>query len=680
MPRFELGQLDLEVLYKTPDGVAAPTNGATLAAYRQGATVSVGGTINAGASLPISVYNVGAIAAVTAEKVFVNTVTGTLLDVTSTTYGSIVLTNNTAGPVTINQYDRLIPWTRRPTLYRDEKATVSLGSSLTTNAYGHASAYAAERALDFVASGGGLATAELLLDVAAVGGGEVIDPTEWGITYRSADDQTGALDALFDYLNDIGPTSPVVEWGPGTVTSTKKHSLLTNEVLFRCRSTIFTVDSGTEEFLSVEGTDFVLEGGRFTRLNGNAVASLVVHATAERARVSGTAFRDGGAGVSCFASGVILRELEFYVGAAAARNTLGILVSREGALAQPQDVLIMAPRARHTAASFVGIQVEKGASAVRIVSPVWVPFNPATQGGTALLVQAGGGNQPSDIQVLGGTLSGGYAAYGANVLSGRGIKLVGTHITDSLQGVRHAGGIGHYIGVAAVGCRRQSFIHLGGVAHYTACHSSDASQDGHGVYDHVELSTTHAFIDGLTLGNDARESTVHARHGVHYSGSHTRGACRGVRHSGSTELGVTTNFISTTDAGSVGRSVDISHNDWPRDVSMANTKTVEHVWAAELPLTLTAGGIVDFKQATTVLWNPGGNITVTDATLTGLTEGQRLVMYNKSAFNVVMNHVVGKISNLGAANKTIGPLEKAYYIFINGLLRQELPDVTGSAS
>jgi hypothetical protein len=143
------------------DLAQVPAASATIDVYKRGATVSVasGSIAGSGGTATISVYDIGSI--VVNDDVYVGTDATKVLRVTLINSAvSINVRNDTASAFSLAKYDRLVPFTVRPTLYNDVTATDTKAGSPTvlTDANGFVEFFTAERYFDYKVTKTGLTT------------------------------------------------------------------------------------------------------------------------------------------------------------------------------------------------------------------------------------------------------------------------------------------------------------------------------------------------------------------------------------------------------------------------------------------------------------------------------------------------------------------------------------------
>ncbi len=168
MPQLELKKFSTTI-YKdasTADQKQVPAI-ATLDAYFEGATVNGNVTVQTGAAgTLITVYNIGRLKNGDNIQVGVDA-TKTLTVVTTTGYPSdtqIYLKSTTGNAMTLFTGDRLIVTNRRPTLYADSLAVISIGNNIQTSSLsGYVEFYIADTRFDYIISATGL-TSRLFTD------------------------------------------------------------------------------------------------------------------------------------------------------------------------------------------------------------------------------------------------------------------------------------------------------------------------------------------------------------------------------------------------------------------------------------------------------------------------------------------------------------------------------------
>lgn len=145
----QLGLFD----HRVPDTAGNAISGASVAIYREGATVN--GNQSGVSPLTVAVRHRGKIAA--ADTVFINTTTGTTYSVDSVTATTVVL-SGFGGTLNLTSGDRIIPSNSQPTLYGDDQGGATTSNPLTTSATGRAQCWMQTGAYDVIVSGGGAMT------------------------------------------------------------------------------------------------------------------------------------------------------------------------------------------------------------------------------------------------------------------------------------------------------------------------------------------------------------------------------------------------------------------------------------------------------------------------------------------------------------------------------------------
>lgn len=170
--RGALGKVELTVTkdHSGSDPTLVVASGATVAAYRQGATVRTATTVTNGSTTAIPIYDPGDIRV--GDTLQVNSTATPSVTVTAIAIDAAldwtVTVHNTSGSSFVTAlYDRLVNASRRPTLYRESQGASSLGgSSTTTDSNGAAKFYTPSPLLDLVISGSGVIT-QVLIDQAS---------------------------------------------------------------------------------------------------------------------------------------------------------------------------------------------------------------------------------------------------------------------------------------------------------------------------------------------------------------------------------------------------------------------------------------------------------------------------------------------------------------------------------
>jgi hypothetical protein len=152
----QLGRFD----HRVPDTLGNAISGASVAIYREGATVN--GNQSGTSPLTVTAWHRGKIAA--ADTVFVNTTTGTTYSVDSVTATTVVL-SGFAGTLALTGGDRITPSNSQPTLYSDDQGGATTTNPLTTSSTGRAQCWMNTGAYDVIVSGGGATTTAFVGEV-----------------------------------------------------------------------------------------------------------------------------------------------------------------------------------------------------------------------------------------------------------------------------------------------------------------------------------------------------------------------------------------------------------------------------------------------------------------------------------------------------------------------------------
>jgi hypothetical protein len=207
------------------DNSQVPSAGATLAFYRQGATVSAAGPITVATNTVVGVYNSGRLAVGdTVQKGTSGANTATVTEITSPT--SVKLTITPTHSLSLSQYDRLVVTNSRPTIYRESSGVAAAASSPNpvTGADGSGDFFSTEPYVDLIVSGGTPSiTATPRYDVAA----GYLEPRPWVSVLDYGGHTEAALRAAIAALPSGGG---VVYIPAGTITLSSTLNILDNAI------------------------------------------------------------------------------------------------------------------------------------------------------------------------------------------------------------------------------------------------------------------------------------------------------------------------------------------------------------------------------------------------------------------------------------------------------------------
>ena len=148
--RFDLTELRDK---SSGDRAQVPMVGARIDLYRQGATMSSGGSIAGGGDLTVDVQSVGALVVGDTVITGVSGPTLSVLAIDATDRPPTVELHNASGTsVTVIAGDRLISTTARPAVYSDPFGTTLLGSTLYTDGSGRVGGYVNATPFDYTVS------------------------------------------------------------------------------------------------------------------------------------------------------------------------------------------------------------------------------------------------------------------------------------------------------------------------------------------------------------------------------------------------------------------------------------------------------------------------------------------------------------------------------------------------
>ena len=165
MPQLEIRKFSTTI-YKDKsanDAAQIPAGSATIAVYKQGASVSATATVLA-TDTTVSVRNIGRLVA--ADNLQLGTDDTKTMTVVSITNDTTVVLRRTSGTdIALAVDNRLVITTNRPTVYADSMAGVAKAASPSplTDSAGFIEFYAPDTRFDFIASGSGV-VAKLFID------------------------------------------------------------------------------------------------------------------------------------------------------------------------------------------------------------------------------------------------------------------------------------------------------------------------------------------------------------------------------------------------------------------------------------------------------------------------------------------------------------------------------------
>jgi hypothetical protein len=636
---YELGRFDL-TLSVSIAGVIVPAVGCAVNAYRKSALVSSVGptTIAPAATVALSVYDAGPIAI--NDTVFINTTTGVILNVSAVDFNTITLQNPTGSPVIIAQYDRIVPFSSRPTMFRDERGTTAYGTfSPNTNASGGTSCYARERSLDFIVSGGNLSAPVHLPDQTAVGGGLTLNPADWRIRFDSFTNDAPRWVEMMNYISTLNAPA-IIQCPPGGLSRVSSMVLIDSE-------DVAFIGNGRSGFLTDSATDAIFEsiafyttfdGIKFERSGGASVPVLRARGgnSSGRGYLRRCSLNSAGAGIEIMAPDWTIDDLAIY-----GSSFTGIAsVKTDGVEPAPERTTVRNVHGVHsTAAGGMGaaFRISKGAINTRFEDVSLAPLAPSFQGGTVFLQESGGGAVPEGTVIRGGRFSSGYAGNGLIVTAGD-LLVVGATAFDCLTSYQVTNcTIVTFSDCTTIGSRSTGFkVETGsGIVRIIDPVCSDSSAATDNAADHIQVANgrNDVHIIRPIMGNFIRQNTNWARDGVRFdtgAGTFSSGSCFGaVGQPGAGQRGINGKLVSIPDSVLTTGSLDISHNAGQRLTGILGTATVDHIGMAPAVRTVTTGINLDLRNVNTIVLNGAGVLAI--STVTNGTEGQPVTIYNQSA-------------------------------------------------